>query len=199
MRQASSNAASTVRNQSVLIRGVNDDPATMQLLVKRLSWINVHPYYVYMHRSRQRRRRSAHDGADVGRHREIRAAARPPDFNTPLFICDGAPAGGRQARRAQASITTIARNGIAVYSAPSVKPGRHFVYFDPIETLVRGDARERVGTTRAIAEEMIDEAIARRPAAPGATYPRRTEVGREPRERSAPSRTLPALAVVFAR
>ncbi len=39
----------TIRNQSVLIRGVNDDPHVMQLLVRRLGYVNVHPYYVYMH------------------------------------------------------------------------------------------------------------------------------------------------------
>src|SRR5581483_3388235 len=38
-----------VRNQSVLIRGVNDTPERMQLLVKRLGLVNVHAYYVYMH------------------------------------------------------------------------------------------------------------------------------------------------------
>ena len=37
------------RNQSVLIRGVNDTRERMQLLVKRLGYLNVHPYYVYMH------------------------------------------------------------------------------------------------------------------------------------------------------
>ena len=39
----------TVRNQSVLQRGVNDTPETMKLLVKRLGHLNVHPYYVYVH------------------------------------------------------------------------------------------------------------------------------------------------------
>ena len=39
----------TVRNQSVLQRGVNDSPETMTLLVKRLGHVNVHPYYVYVH------------------------------------------------------------------------------------------------------------------------------------------------------
>ena len=39
----------TVRNQSVLQRGVNDSVETMKLLVKRLGYVNVHPYYVYMH------------------------------------------------------------------------------------------------------------------------------------------------------
>ena len=39
----------TVRNQTVLQRGVNDSADTMALLVRRLSYVNVHPYYVYMH------------------------------------------------------------------------------------------------------------------------------------------------------
>ncbi|MGH7270834.1 MAG: KamA family radical SAM protein, partial [Polyangiaceae bacterium] len=38
-----------VRNQSVLIRGVNDTVETMTLLVKRLGHLNVHAYYVYVH------------------------------------------------------------------------------------------------------------------------------------------------------
>jgi len=38
-----------VRNQSVLIRGVNDQADRMVHLVRRLSAINVQPYYVYQH------------------------------------------------------------------------------------------------------------------------------------------------------
>ncbi|MEZ4450164.1 MAG: KamA family radical SAM protein [Nannocystaceae bacterium] len=38
-----------VRNQSVLLRGVNDSAASMSLLLKRMSYINVHAYYVYQH------------------------------------------------------------------------------------------------------------------------------------------------------
>src|SRR5262245_12407173 len=39
----------TARNQTVLVRNVNDSPDTMKLLVKRLGYVNVHPYYVYLH------------------------------------------------------------------------------------------------------------------------------------------------------
>ena len=39
----------TVRNQTVLQRRVNDSSATMLLLVRRLAYVNVHPYYIYMH------------------------------------------------------------------------------------------------------------------------------------------------------
>jgi lysine 2,3-aminomutase len=78
-----------VRNQTVLIRGVNDDNATMTKLVKRLEWVNIHPYYVYMHdlvRGDRDRHREARARRDVGvqhagvhhrRARRRRQARRP--------------------------------------------------------------------------------------------------------------------------
>ncbi len=61
------------RNQSVLIRGVNDTRERMQLLVKRLGNMNVHAYYVYMHDMVKGRRRVAHDDPHGDRHREVRS------------------------------------------------------------------------------------------------------------------------------
>jgi lysine 2,3-aminomutase len=146
----------TVRNQTVLIRGVNDDPATMRLLVKRLGWINVHPYYVYMHdlvKGVEDLRTTIQTGIDLEKF--VRGSTA--GFNTPLFICD-APGGG--GKRDLHSFDHYDReNGIAVYSAPSVKPGKHFVYFDPIDALAP-DAQLRWQNAR-IAEEMIAEAVAR--------------------------------------
>ena len=121
-----------VRNQSVLIRGVNDDPAVMQLLVKRLGYLNVHPYYVYMHdlvKGVEELRTTIQTAVDVEKHvRGITAG-----FNTPTFLCD-APGGG--GKRDVHSFDHYDRtNGIAVYSAPSVKPDQWFLYFDPIDRL----------------------------------------------------------------
>jgi lysine 2,3-aminomutase len=144
----------TVRNQSVLIRGVNDDATTMQLLVRRLSWINVHPYYVYMHdlvKGVEDLRTTVQTSVDIEKF--VRGSTA--GFNTPLFICD-APGGG--GKRDVHSFDYYDReNGIVVYSAPSVKPGAHFVYFDPIDTLVP-DAQARWHSP-AIAEDMIAQAI----------------------------------------
>jgi lysine 2,3-aminomutase len=121
-----------VRNQSVLIRGVNDDVTTMTTLVKRLEYINVHPYYVYMHdlvKGVEELRTSIAAAADLEKHVRGTTAG----FNTPLFICD-APGGG--GKRDLHSYEYYDReNGIAVYTAPSVKPGKFFLYFDPIDTL----------------------------------------------------------------
>jgi lysine 2,3-aminomutase len=146
----------TVRNQSVLIRGVNDDAATMTLLVKRLSWINVHPYYVYMHdlvQGVEEMRTSIQTAIEI--EKAVRGATA--GFNTPLFICD-APGGG--GKRDLHSFEYYDReNGIAVYRAPSVKPGESFLYFDPIHTL-SPQAQARWGDPAA-QEAMIREALAR--------------------------------------
>jgi len=146
----------TVRNQSVLIRGVNDDPQSMTLLVKRLSWINVHPYYVYLHdlvKGVEELRTPVQTALDV--EKAVRGATA--GFNTPLFVCD-APGGG--GKRDVHSFEHYDReNGIAVYAAPSVKPGRAFVYFDPIDTLAP-DAQARWAVP-AIADEMVRQAVTR--------------------------------------
>jgi lysine 2,3-aminomutase len=144
------------RNQSVLIRGVNDDPRTMQLLVKRLGYINVHSYYVYMHdmvRGLEDLRTSVQTGIDIEKF--VRGSTA--GFNTPLFACD-APGGG--GKRDLHSFDYYDReNGIAVYSAPSVKPGPHFLYFDPLHSL-SPESRNRWEDPN-IREEMIGAAIAR--------------------------------------
>jgi lysine 2,3-aminomutase len=146
----------TVRNQSVLIRGVNDDPLTMTLLTKRLSWVNVHPYYVYMHdlvKGVEELRTSIQTSVDLEKYVRGTTAG----FNTPLFICD-APGGG--GKRDVHSYDYYDRaNGITVYSAPSVKPGQSFLYFDPIDTLA-ADAQARWAIP-ALQYEMIREAVAR--------------------------------------
>ena len=146
----------TVRNQSVLIRGVNDDTHTMTMLVKRLSWINVHPYYVYMHdlvKGVEELRTSIQTSVDL----EKAVRGTTAGFNTPLFICD-APGGGGK-RDVHSYDFYDRENGIAVYSAPSVKPGQSFLYFDPIDTL-EPEAQARWAVP-ALQEEMIREAVAR--------------------------------------
>lgn len=145
-----------VRNQSVLMRGVNDDPEVMRLLVKRLSYINVHPYYVYMHdmvRGVEELRTSVATSCEIEKF--VRGSTA--GFNTPLFICD-APGGG--GKRDIHSFDYYDRaNGIVVYSAPSVKPGQHFIYFDPLDTL-SPEAQAR-WEDQAAADAMIADAIAK--------------------------------------
>jgi lysine 2,3-aminomutase len=144
----------TVRNQSVLIRGVNDDPHTMQLLVKQLGYLNVHPYYVYMHdlvKGVEDLRTPISTALEVEKF--VRGSTA--GFNTPTFVCD-APGGG--GKRDVHSFDFYDReNGITVYSAPSVKPGKHFVYFDPIGSL--GTRAQERWHSPQVAEAMIASAI----------------------------------------
>ena len=143
-----------VRNQAVLQRGVNDTVATMQLLVKRLGYCNVHPYYVYVHdlvKGVEDLRTTVQTAVDL--EKAVRGSTA--GFHTPTFVCD-APGGG--GKRVVHSFEHYDRTtGVSVYSAPSVKPG-FFLYYDPIDTL----APEVQARWRDPAEQdrMVDDAIA---------------------------------------
>lgn len=144
----------TVRNQTVLIRGVNDRPEVMSLLVKRLSYINVHPYYVYIHdlvKGVEDLRTTLETGLQVERHvRGVTAG-----FNTPQFVCD-APGGGGK-RDAHSYEHYDRETGISVYTAPAVRPGATYLYFDPIDQLpAAGQARWADPTQH---QPMVDEAL----------------------------------------
>jgi lysine 2,3-aminomutase len=125
-------AGITVRNQSVLIRNVNDTKESMELLVKRLSYINVHPYYVYMHdlvQGGEDMRTTLQTAIDLEKH--IRGTTA--GFNTPSFMVD-APGGGGK-RNLHSYEAYDRKTGVSLWEAPSVKPGEKFYYFDPIDLL----------------------------------------------------------------
>ncbi len=121
-----------VRCQTVLQRTVNDDPATMTALVRRLSFINVHPYYVYVH--------DMVPGVEdlrttlaTAQHLEKHVRGATAGFNTPAFVLD-APGGGGK-RDVHSPEHYDRASGISVFTSPSVKPGKQFLYFDPIAAL----------------------------------------------------------------
>jgi lysine 2,3-aminomutase len=144
----------TVRNQSVLIRGVNDDAETMKLLVKRLGHVNVHPYYVYVHdlvKGAEDLRTTVQTALDIEKH--VRGSTA--GFNTPTFVVD-APGGGGK-RDAHSFEHYDRTTGVSVYRAPSVKPGQQYLYFDPIDRLPpEGQARWADPAQHPV---MIDEAL----------------------------------------
>jgi lysine 2,3-aminomutase len=120
-----------VRNQTVLIRGVNDNVATMGMLVKRLAYINIHPYYVYVHdmvKGVEDLRTTVATGAYI--EKQIRGLVG--GFNTPMVVVD-TPGGGK--RNVHSFEHYDRETGIAVYVSPVVHPGQYFCYFDPIPLL----------------------------------------------------------------
>lgn len=121
-----------VRNQSVLQTGVNDSGEVMTQLVKRLAEVNVHGYYVYQHdmvSGVEDLRTSLQTNLDIEKY--VRGCAA--GFNTPTFVVD-APGGG--GKRVSHSFEHYDReSGISVFTAPAVKPGQFFTYFDPLHSL----------------------------------------------------------------
>jgi lysine 2,3-aminomutase len=145
-----------VRNQSVLQRGVNDSPETMTALVKRLGHVNVHPYYVYVH-DLVKGVEDLRTSVDTALHIEKHVRGSTAGFNTPTFVVD-APGGGGK-RDAHSYEYYDRETGISVYTAPAVKPGKLFLYFDPLHQLSTSTQRRWEDPTER--QTMIDDAIGR--------------------------------------
>jgi lysine 2,3-aminomutase len=142
-----------VRNQSVLQRWVNDTVDSMTLLVKRMSYCNVQPYYVYVHdlvKGVEDLRTTVQTGADIEKH--VRGSTA--GFNTPTFVVD-APGGGGK-REVHSYEHYNRETGVSVYTAPSVKKG-YFLYFDPMDTLSPEVQKRWLDDKEA--DRMVEEAI----------------------------------------
>jgi lysine 2,3-aminomutase len=121
-----------VRNQTVLQKGVNDTPEIMTKLVKRLGYVNVHPYYVYLH-DLVHGVEDLRTTLDVALNIEKFVRGSTAGFNTPTFVVD-APGGGGK-RDAHSYEYYDRKMGVSVYTAPSVKNNHQFFYFDPLNDL----------------------------------------------------------------
>lgn len=136
-----------VRNQAVLLRGVNDDAATLRSLIKRLGRVNIHPYYVYlcdMVKATEHFRLPLKAAQRL--EKEVRGTTA--GFNTPLFIVD-TPSGKRDVHSAEFH---DGEYGVSGFISPVVSGGLMRYYFDPIRSLshaaatawASADAREAI-------------------------------------------------------
>lgn len=119
-----------VRNQSVLLRGVNDDASTLRSLIKKLGRINIHPYYVYlcdMVKSIEHFRVPIRTAQRL--EKEVRGVTA--GFNTPLFIAD-TPIGKRDVHSTEFHDEFY---GVSAFISPNVDTARQCYYFDPIRSL----------------------------------------------------------------
>jgi lysine 2,3-aminomutase len=121
-----------VRNQSVLIKGVNDTPERMIDLIRKLSYMNVQPYYVYQHdmvpRSEDMRTSIKQT---VALEKVVRGVTA--GFNTPLFVTDAPGGGGKRDVHSYDYYNEL--TGISIYRSPSVDDSKLYLYFDPIDSL----------------------------------------------------------------
>lgn len=144
-----------VRNQTVLQRGVNDTPRTMELLVRRCSYVNVHPYYVYVHdlvHGTEELRTTVQTAMELEKHVRGTTAG----YNTPTFVVDAPGGGGKRDVHSTEYYDRV--TGISVFEAPSVKPGETFFYFDPIDLLP--EEGQRMWADPAERDKMVQEALA---------------------------------------
>lgn len=121
-----------VRNQSVLLRGVNDSFESMYQTIKKLSYLNIQPYLVFLH-----------DMVPGCEHLRTTLAAAErlfkellgttAGFNVPRFVCDTLGGGGK---RQVSSYECYDREiGVSAWVAPRVKPGKLFYHYDPVDQL----------------------------------------------------------------
>ena len=143
-----------VRNQSVLIRGVNDDAEEMANLVKQLSWMNVQPYYVYQHdmvKGVEDLRTSLEETMEI--ERQVRGVTA--GFNTPTFVTDVPGGGGKRDLHSFDFYDEV--TGISVYRSPAVDDSKVYLYFDPIDRLPEEGRRRWADPSQH--ERMVKEAI----------------------------------------
>jgi lysine 2,3-aminomutase len=123
-----------VRNQSVLLRGVNNDIDTMSKLIRNLADLNIQPYYVYqgdMVSGVEDLRTPLHEILHI--EKQIRGTIA--GFMMPHFIVD-LPGGG--GKRLAMSYESYDRNtGISKFVAPGVTgtSDKVFEYYDPVWSL----------------------------------------------------------------
>ncbi len=144
----------TVRNQSVLIKGVNDTPETMKHLIRKLSYMNVQPYYVYQHdmvQGTEDMRTSVQQTVEL--EKSIRGITA--GFNTPLFVTDAPGGGGKRDVHSYEYYDEV--TGICIYRSPSVNGSKLYVYFDPIETLpIEG---QKLWEDESLHDSLVENAI----------------------------------------
>jgi len=119
----------TVRNQSVLLKGVNDDVNTMSTLIRELANLNITPYYVYQSdlvKGIEDLRTPLSKILEL--EKNIRGTIA--GFMMPQFIVD-LPAGGGK-RLANSYESYDRASGISTWQAPSVAGDEVFKYFDPL-------------------------------------------------------------------
>lgn len=120
----------TVRNQTVLLKGVNDDVKTMSTLIRKLADLNIQPYYVYqsdMIRGVEDLRTPLRTILNL--ERQIRGTIA--GFMTPSFVVDLPGGGGKRLANSYDSYDEV--KGVSYWSAPGVAgDDAVFTYYDPV-------------------------------------------------------------------
>ena len=127
----------------------------MKLLARRLGFVNVQPYYVFLHdmvKGVEELRTTLQVAIEL--EKEVRGVTA--GFNTPTFVVDTMGGGGK--RHIHSYEYYDRETGIAVYRSPAVRPGQLFPFFDPIHLLSESAQRRWLDPSKRA--EMIEAALA---------------------------------------
>lgn len=119
-----------VRNQSVLLRGINNDLNTLIELNTKLSKMNINPYYIYVSDivpGVEHLRTSI----DEALYLQKNILGFDSGYCQPSFIVDLPSGGGKK----PISLFDSYSNGVAVYSSPVIDNKRKYEYVDPYESI----------------------------------------------------------------
>lgn len=119
----------TVRNQTVLLRGVNDNVETMSTLIRSLANLHVKPYYVYqmdMVKGVEDLRTPLSTVLEL----ESQITGTITGFDLPKFVVDLPGGGGK--RPASTYDTYDKETGVSTFRAPGIAGDRVFTYYDPL-------------------------------------------------------------------
>ncbi|KAL1890246.1 hypothetical protein Sste5346_008400 [Sporothrix stenoceras] len=131
-----------VRNQTVLMRGVNDDKETMLSLIRNLADNNIFPYYVYqcdMVEKVEHLRTPLQTILDL----EAQIRGSIAGFMMPQFVVDLPGGGGK--RLACSHLSYDRTTGVSRFVAPAVtgrdKENKVYEYYDPVDSVVKAGGR----------------------------------------------------------
>ncbi|KAK5654966.1 hypothetical protein OQA88_6724 [Cercophora sp. LCS_1] len=123
-----------VRNQTVLLRGVNDDIETMSKLIRQLADNNIFPYYVYqcdMVKKVEHLRTPLQTILDL----EAKLRGSIAGFMMPSFVVDLPGGGGKRLACSYESYDP--QTGVSTFTAPAVtgrdKENKVYEYYDPVD------------------------------------------------------------------
>jgi lysine 2,3-aminomutase len=116
-----------VRNQSVILRGVNDDADTFIRLLRKLTQLRVRPYYAYQHDMVPGVNHLRTTLAEtMALEASVRGQIGGPDM--PHFVVDLPGGGGKR----DVYSFEYYIDGVAMYRNPWLSPGREYFYLDPL-------------------------------------------------------------------
>lgn len=121
-----------VRNQSVLLRGVNDSFDSTYRTIKKLAYLNIQPYLVFLHDmvpGCEHLRTTLGDAERLSKE----LLGTTAGFNLPRFVCDTPRGGGK--RQISGYEHYDREMGVSAWVAPRVKPGKVFYHYDPVNQL----------------------------------------------------------------